>query len=75
MRTLAPPSRPSALTDQRVEVDGVVYQQEWVKCGKACWCRGAWPERGHGPYWYAYYVDPRTKRWRAVYIGKDFRQI
>ena len=59
---------------------GVLYQREYRKCGKRnpktgqpwCWCFGAWPNSGHGPYWYAYWRDETTGRRRSTYIGKGF---
>lgn len=61
---------------ERRELAGIVYQLERVRCSsKGCWCREAYPDGGHGPYWYAYYVDEVTRRWRNVYIGKDFREL
>jgi hypothetical protein len=54
-------------------VHTVVYQREFVRCGKKrCKCAVA-GGRGHGPYWYAYWRvagDTRKK-----YIGKNFREL
>src|SRR6476620_5522300 len=58
-RVLAPGVRP----------DGVVYRQQYVRCGKAS-CRKCPPHGpGHGPYWYGYYWDYR-QRTRSFYVGK-----
>lgn len=74
-------SRP-AVVEAR-EHDGVLYQREYRKCGKRnpktgrpwCWCHGAWPENGHGPYWYAYWRDETTGRRRSAYVGKAFQLL
>ncbi|HEX5893044.1 MAG TPA: hypothetical protein VFY41_09300 [Nitrososphaeraceae archaeon] len=41
-------------------------RQEYVKCGKT----HAIMERKHGPYYYAYWKDPETKRLKKKYIGQ-----
>ena len=52
-----------------VRPDGVVYRQQYVRCGKAQ-CRKCPPAGpGHGPYWYGFYWDYR-QRTRSVYVGK-----
>src|SRR5947209_14517268 len=49
--------------------DGVIYRQQYVRCGKAK-CRRCPPAGpGHGPYWYAFYWDYR-QRTRSFYVGK-----
>ena len=49
--------------------DGVIYRQQYVRCGKAG-CRKCPPHGpGHGPYWYGYYWDYR-QRTRSFYVGK-----
>lgn len=51
------------------------YELKYIRCGKArCYCmhtrdEGSW----HGPYWYAFWNDPRTGKKRAKYMGKHFR--
>jgi hypothetical protein len=49
--------------------DGVIYRQQYVRCGKASCkkCPPAGP--GHGPYWYGFYWDYR-QRTRSFYVGK-----
>jgi hypothetical protein len=48
------------------ELAGVLYQLERVRCGKeGC---GRCP---HGPYWYAYQRNPRTKKQVSRYIGRE----
>jgi hypothetical protein len=49
--------------------DGVVYRQQYVRCGKPG-CRKCPPQGpGHGPYWYGFYWDYR-QRTRSFYVGK-----
>ena len=49
--------------------DGVMYRQQYVRCGKAG-CRKCPPHGpGHGPYWYGFYWDYR-QRTRSFYVGK-----
>ena len=38
-----------------------------------CWCMTDFPERGHGPYWYAYWREPESGRRRSRYIGKRLK--
>jgi hypothetical protein len=66
---------------ERREVDGVIYQREWVKCGTAT-CRCMRGGQGHGPYWYAYRLARagggkagKGGRWVSVYVGRDFREL
>ena len=71
----------SAIVEVR-KMGEVVYQLEYRTCGKRnpktgrpwCSCFAAWPEGGHGPYWYAYWREPSGRR-RSQYIGKAFREI
>jgi hypothetical protein len=49
--------------------DGVIYRQQYVRCGKPG-CRRCPPTGpGHGPYWYGYHWDYR-QRTRSFYVGK-----
>ena len=50
--------------------DGVIYRQQYVRCGKPTCkkCPPAGP--GHGPYWYGFYWDYR-QRTRSFYVGKQ----
>src|SRR5579863_3185112 len=50
--------------------DGVIYRQQYVRCGKTLCkkCPPAGP--GHGPYWYGFYWDYR-QRTRSFYVGKQ----
>lgn len=54
-------------------VHAVVYQREFVRCGKKR-CKCSLPGgKPHGPYWYAYWkVAGGT---RKKYIGKTFREL
>jgi hypothetical protein len=42
-------------------------RKEFVKCKKPNCYR-----RQHGPYYYAYWKDPETKRLKKKYIGKQY---
>jgi hypothetical protein len=49
--------------------DGVIYRQQYVRCGKPS-CRRCPPMGfGHGPYWYGFYWDYR-QRTHSFYVGK-----
>jgi hypothetical protein len=49
--------------------DGVIYRQQFVRCGKER-CRTCAPGGpGHGPYWFGYYWDYR-QRTTSFYVGK-----
>jgi hypothetical protein len=49
---------------------GVIYRQQYVRCGKVTCkkCPPAGP--GHGPYWYGFYWDYR-QRTQSFYVGKQ----
>ncbi len=47
--------------------DGADLRKEWVRCPHAC-CKN---RPTHGPYWYAYFFNPETRRRRKVYIGNE----
>jgi hypothetical protein len=60
-------------------IDGVLHQQEYVRCGKRrCKCNVGVL---HGPYWYSYHWVKRKKRrrklgdpagrWISRYVGKE----
>src|SRR5213592_1608072 len=53
-------------TELRDHAGGVIYRQQYVRCGKAT-CPPAGP--GHGPYWYGFYWDYR-QRTTSFYVGK-----
>ena len=49
--------------------DGVIYRQQYVRCGKHG-CRRCPPTGpGHGPYWYGFYWAYR-QRTTSFYVGK-----
>jgi len=52
-----------------VQPDGVVYRQQYVRCGKAGCTKCPPHGPGHGPYWYGFYWDYR-QRTRSFYVGK-----
>ncbi len=54
---------------RRADTHGVIYRQQYVRCGKER-CRRCPPQGpGHGPYWYGYYWDYR-QRTKSFYVGK-----
>ena len=59
-RTPSPGERP----------DGVVYRQQYVRCGKPRCTKCPPHGPGHGPYWYGFYWDYR-QRTRSFYVGKQ----
>jgi hypothetical protein len=42
-------------------------RKEFVKCKKPDCC-----QRNHGPYYYAYWKDPETKRLKKRFIGSHY---
>ncbi len=51
----------------------VTYERKKIRCGKArCRCNTADENQWHGPYWYAFWNDPKTGKKRAKYVGKKF---
>ena len=65
-----PKARRTDLSGRAGRPDGVIYRQQYVRCGKAG-CRRCPPAGpGHGPYWYAFYWDYR-QRTRSFYVGKS----
>jgi hypothetical protein len=44
--------------------ENATIRKEYVKCGKTPCYQGK-----HGPYYYAYWKDPETKKLRKKYIG------
>ena len=54
--------------------NGVVYQLEYVKCGRQR-CGACVLEATHGPYWYAYRWSPKLKRLVSTYIGRYFEEL
>jgi hypothetical protein len=69
MRMPLPKARRTDLSRRAGQPDGVIYRQQYVRCGKAG-CRRCPPAGpGHGPYWYGFYWDYR-QRTRSSYVGK-----
>jgi hypothetical protein len=65
-----PKARRTELSGRAGRPDGVIYRQQYVRCGKAR-CRRCPPAGpGHGPYWYGFYWDYR-QRTRSFYVGKS----
>ena len=51
----------------------VNYERLKVRCGKpSCRCNTADQTQWHGPYWYAFWNDPKTGKKRSRYVGKHF---
>jgi len=52
----------------------VTYEHKRIRCGKVrCYCaRTRDPKGWHGPYWYAFWTDPKSGKTRCRYVGKDF---
>lgn len=52
----------------------VSYQLKRIKCGKKrCRCNTTDESEWHGPYWYAFWQDPRTGRTKSRYMGKNYK--
>jgi hypothetical protein len=50
------------------------YELLRIRCGKTrCRCNTTNQDTWHGPYWYAFWNDPRTGRKRSFYLGKRFK--
>lgn len=48
----------------------ITYQYQYRRCNKpSCVCKKDLAKR-HGPYWYAYWYDAKTKKLCSAYIGK-----
>lgn len=61
-------ARRTDLSGHAGQPDGVIYRQQYVRCGKAG-CRRCPPSGpGHGPYWYGFYWDYRQQT-RSFYVG------
>ena len=62
-------ARRTDLSRRNGQPDGVIYRQQYVRCGRPG-CRSCPPDGpGHGPYWYGFYWDYR-QRTRSFYVGK-----
>ena len=64
-----PKARRTDLSQRGGRPDGVIYRQQYVRCGRPG-CRRCPPHGpGHGPYWYGFYWHYR-QRTRSFYVGK-----
>lgn len=62
--------RRTELSGRAGRPDGVIYRQQFVRCGKER-CRKCVPGGlGHGPYWFGYYWDYRQHT-KSFYVGKQ----
>ena len=62
--------RERAQTPEHVVVN---YLRLPVRCGKeGCRCEARDQSSWHGPYWYAFWNDPVSKKKRSFYLGKKF---
>lgn len=62
-------ARRTDLTGRAGRPEGVIYRQQYVRCGEPG-CRRCPPTGpGQGPYWYGSYWDYR-QRTRSVYVGR-----
>lgn len=64
-----PKARRTDLSGRAGRPDGVIYRQQYIRCGKASCPRCPPAGPGHGPYWYGFYWDYR-QRTRSFYVGK-----
>jgi hypothetical protein len=58
----------SSISRARSVPRNATIRQEYIKCGKTPCYHGK-----HGPYYYAYWKDPETKKLRKKYIGQYFQ--
>ena len=66
-RRIARESRKKACESRSKSIPkNATIRKEFVKCNKPNCHR-----RQHGPYYYAYWKDPKTKKVTKRYIGKD----
>jgi hypothetical protein len=62
-------ARRSDLKGRAGQPDGVIYRQQYVRCGKPNCGKCAPRGLGHGPYWYGFYWDYQ-QRTKSFYVGK-----
>ncbi len=62
-------ARRTDLSGRAGRPNGVIYRQQYVRCGKPGCRRCAPIGPGHGPYWYGFYWD-YSQRTRSFYVGK-----
>lgn len=56
--------RQSSISRAKLIPENATIRKEYVKCGKTPCYHGK-----HGPYYYAYWKDPETKKLKKKYIG------
>jgi hypothetical protein len=67
-RRIAHESRKKACESRSKSIPkNATIRREFVRCKKLNCHR-----RQHGPYYYAYWKDPRTEKVNKRYIGKDY---
>lgn len=54
----------SSISRAKLIPENATIRKEYVKCGKTPCYHGK-----HGPYYYAYWKDPETKKLKKKYIG------
>lgn len=65
--------RPRRRNPPPTEVN-VTYERLPIRCGKqGCRCNTSDQKQWHGPYWYAFWTDPKTGKKRSHYVGKHFK--
>jgi hypothetical protein len=60
----------SSIDRSKLLPENATIRQEYIKCGKTSCYHGK-----HGPYYYAYWKDPQTKRLKKKYIGQYFQSF
>jgi hypothetical protein len=56
--------RQSSINRAKLVPENATIRKEYIKCGKTPCYHGK-----HGPYYYAYWKDPETKKLKKKYIG------
>jgi hypothetical protein len=64
----------SRIVAEKRSRSGVLYQREYVRCGKAR-CKRCASSATHGPYWYAYRWSSTLSRVVSTYIGREFAEL
>jgi hypothetical protein len=65
----APQERePREVLNRRKGSTGGWLRTEMVKCGKPS-CKQCTEGKGHGPYLYRFFTDPKTGKYTSEYIG------
>ena len=58
----------SSISRAKTIPENATVRKEYVKCGNTRCYHGE-----HGPYYYAYWKDPETKKLKKKYIGQYFQ--